>query len=233
MNRCYSIWRFVFISLIFLAKNTLLYANESTDLPVADLEVSVQKIPDGMTPSGTGGIITFTITNHGPDSVGRIMPEDPYGTRAGIRVVSGSMYLYLPGGLPLLLDFDPDQSCGLTLDHADTLPPIDAIFTWSIFPGAIKVNETVVCSFHYIIDDVSQFQTYYFDLDWTLFLLPNVGTDPNPGNNVAHSRFQFAPSPTPVPALSIGSYLLLVVLLVIAGMYSRLTRRSTWTSNLR
>jgi hypothetical protein len=127
--------------------------------------------------------------------------------------------------LPLILYTLPGQSCPLNISHADAIPPDPIQYTWVAYPGPIEPNETVVCSYNYIINDITQLEGHYFDMNWTVFSPPNRDTDTNPDNNTDHTRFFFDyPPPNTIPTLSVTNYFILSILLLLLTIFIRLSR---------
>ena len=182
-----------------------------------DLELSVEKSPQGLTPPGTGGTLIFRITNHGPN----IAVNYVSGGIAGIG--SNIMPIHDPYNeqLPLLLRGTDQNDCLVQLDFAENIPPKPIDFFWTIaLIKPIAPGETRICNAEYIVNDVSRIDSYFFDFSWGVWTVTE--TDINPDNNTASNRYFFASqAPRDIPTLSVLGYFMLIIVLSILAMYRK------------
>lgn len=167
---------------------------------VHDLELQVDVDAPSVTPPGTTGVLTFTVTNHGPD---------PAGTTGPFKVVVAGGLLAYSLTYGELIDFDrlSDISiCALTAQIGDPLPgePIPILFT--LLFDELPPGESVTCDVEFRINpfayEIDPRETNDDDILHGWFLGSPPGTDPDLSNNSVDITYLLAPLPAAIPTLS-------------------------------
>jgi len=186
----------------FLAILTSLLLSAHLLAQTHDLELRIDVNAPAVTPPGTTGTLTFTVTNHGPDAAGLVGPPGTF----RILVAAGLETYSLVYGE--LIDFnqiaDPSL-CALSANLGDPLPgdPIPVIYTLrfeNLLPGESKTCdvEFIISPFAHQIDPVETSDGNILHR-WTLSSPP--GTDPDPSNNRIYVTYQLVP-PSTIPTLN-------------------------------
>ena len=183
--------------------------------PVADLGIEVSVEPVGVTPPGTEGVISITITNFGPDT--------GTGTFRWVPTSTGTGFGYPP------LEFTGIGTGPCRVSSFGQPPPGDNFgfqVARDILPGdsqtctyGFRVAETT------ILNQVARWDVAALD---GLIILD----DPNDANNVADVLLLFAepPDPVAVPALSARAMIMLGFLLGLLGVVGF---AGLWKSSIR
>ena len=188
----------------------LVFGSTSAGEPAADLSISAAVAPSGVTPPGTEGVVTITVTNIGPDESTPLFSMR--------RTDDGTGVFDFP---PLHFQFPGALLTGRCVTVPVPLPPAGEFLIW-IIPH-MTAGETVECTYAFTVADTS---TVAQVAEWGVgrFSGPD---DPNNANNVAGVLLRFAESPEPVSVKVFSPWGLLVLLLLLGSIsVCGLARRS-------
>jgi hypothetical protein len=166
---------------------------------INDLGIEVNIEPSGLTPPGTEGIISITITNNGPDINAAVFRWIPTQSNAGLR-------------------YPPLQFTGLTtgpcgFSSIGLAPPGDNFGFW-VTPSLL-IGESVICTYEFVVDEMANSsQIARWDVSFVA-----ASEDPNEANNVAEVLLVFSgpPDTRPVPTVS---WISLLMRTLVVGMIS-------------
>ena len=169
--------------------------------PVADIGIEVSVEPVGVTPPGTEGVISITITNYGPDT--------GTGTFRWVPTSTGTGFGYPP------LEFTGIGTGPCRVSSFGQPPPGDNFgfqVARDILPGdsqtctyGFRVAETT------ILNQVARWDVAALD---GLIILD----DPNDANNVADVLLLFAEPPDPVSVTVMSEWALIVLVLMLGSI---------------
>jgi len=169
--------------------------------PVADIGIEVSVEPVGVTPPGTKGVISITITNFGPDT--------GTGTFRWVPTSTGTGFGYPP------LEFTGIGTGPCRVSSFGQPPPGDNFgfqVARDILPGdsqtctyGFRVAETT------ILNQVARWDVAALD---GLIILD----DPNDANNVADVLLLFGEPPDPVSVATLSDWSLLILVLMFGSI---------------
>ncbi len=172
--------------------------------PAADFSISASVAPGGVMPPGTEGVVTISITNHGPD--------DDTPLFGMLRTDDGTGVFNFP---PLHFEFPEALLTGRCVAPPVQLPPEGEFLSWII--ADMTAGERVECTYAFTVANTSV--TIQVGR-WAVRPFSGAG-DPNDTNNVADVllRFAEAPEPVSVPVLSPQALVILMVMLGLIGVF--------------
>lgn len=175
-------------------------ASIQADTPLADMGMEVHIEPDGVTPPGTEGIVSLTITNYGPDIDSGFIRWTPTPNGEGIG--------YPP------LDFTGSATGPCGISPIGQPPPGDN-FGFLVTPD-LQPLESVTCTYSFRVEETTLL-TQIARWDVSVF---GSGEDPNDANDADEVLFIFSPlaDPRSVPALSWFGLFALILLLCLVSI---------------
>ena len=172
----------------------------------ADLEVSVSVTPSSFSP-GSQGIVSLTLTNHGPDTAGT-------GSFANLVLQRGFRLEVITDRPPYEIR-EPVSGCVIAPEIVGPFSDLSFGFVWTYYFDAIPAGTSRTCTF------AIEFSPRPFDSFDTFWRTAATTEDPNPANNQADYRFiagiPLIP-PQPVPGLRLIAQLLLAASLLLLAL---------------
>ena len=185
---------------------------------VADLSISVQPSAPPTPAPGAVGILTVTVSNHGPDDAGLTSFNDhplmAYTNLQEERPDGGIDVYFFPAY--------PADSCVMFAVVVDPMPGGRPQWAHALYFEPILAGESTTCSLRYQVDENVADQEV--PITWRVRTFTE--TDPNPDNDTVEIVFNVAgqvPQPaTPVPVLKpVGFGVLLLTVLVMGTAANR------------
>ncbi len=187
-----------------------------------DLSLEIVVDAPDVTPPGFTGNITFTVTNHGPDTAGAEPPF--FSVRASLRDIVTVSSLYGE-----LLDYEgtsPLSDCRISAGHINPLPGEPPGVAYLINFPTMAPGQSRTCRATFTVNTFSEIIDPEEVADGLLvhrWSASAAGTDPNPDNDRVTVVYRL--NATPIPTLQRAGVIIFILMIILA--YFTIAKRLT------